>query len=80
MECRTEHGRKLRIVNLIDEYARECLSISIEPSVLVLVVIEILEWSLLIRGAQKYIRSDNVPGGCRQSYLQPLEETCSDFV
>jgi len=61
LEDRTEHGGKLRILVIIDEYTRECLAIRIAPSIPASVVVEVLEWLFLTRGVPKYIRSDNGP-------------------
>jgi len=61
VEDRTERGRKLRILAVIDEFTRECLAIRIRPSIPALMVVGVLEWLFLVRGAPKYIRSDNGP-------------------
>ena len=60
VEGRTERG-KLRILVVIDEYTRECLSLRIAPSIPASMVVEVLEWLLLVHGIPKYIRSDNGP-------------------
>jgi len=61
VEDRTERGGKLRILAVIDEFTRECLAIRIRPSIPALMVVGVLEWLFLVRGAPKYIRSDNGP-------------------
>jgi len=43
VEDRTERGGKLRLLNVIDEYTRECLAIRVEPSIPASKVIETLE-------------------------------------
>ena len=58
-EDRTEGGRKLRILVVIDEYTRECLGIRVAPSISSSGVLELLEWLFLVRGVPKYLRSDN---------------------
>ena len=78
VEDRTERGRKLRILVIIDEYTRECLTIRVESSIPALVVIEVLEWLFLIRGVPKYIRSDNGPEFISKAVCQWLEASgCS---
>lgn len=61
LEDRTERGRKLRFLCVVDEYTRECLAIRVEPSITSTQVIETLEWLFLTRGVPDYIRSDNGP-------------------
>ncbi len=59
MEDRLENGRKIRVLNVIDDYNREALAIEIEysfPSERVVKVVEqLIEW----RGKPKEIRTDN---------------------
>jgi transposase InsO family protein len=61
LESRTERGGKLRILTLLDEYTRDCLSIHVARSISSHQVIQILEWLFLVRGAPGYLRSDNGP-------------------
>lgn len=61
VEDRTENGRKLRFLCVVDEYTRECLAIRVEHSFGSVQVIETLEWLFLIRGIPEHIRSDNGP-------------------
>jgi transposase InsO family protein len=56
---RTSDGRKLRILNVIDEYTRECLAAVVERRITSDVVIETLANILATRGAPEYVRSDN---------------------
>jgi hypothetical protein len=51
LEARTERGGKLRILTLLDEYTRECLSIHVARSISSRQVIQGLEWLFLLRGA-----------------------------
>ena len=84
MEDRTESGNRVRFLNLVDEYTRECLAIEASRSSGAVEVIECLEWTFLTRGAPKYIRSDNGPEfvaqavrawltreGCKTIYIEP---------
>lgn len=84
MEDRTEKGGKVRILNVLDEYTRECHAARVEKSIPAAKVIETLSWLFLTRGAPEYIRSDNGPefvakavkewlarSGCGTIYIEP---------
>jgi len=80
VEDRTERGGKLRILVIIDEYTRECLAITVEPSIPAAVVIGVLEWLFLTRGVPKYIRSDNGPEFVSKAVCHWLKESgCSSL-
>jgi len=57
----TEDGRRLRLLPIIDEYSRECLTIEVERSLKVVDLIKALTRLFKERGAPQYIRSDNGP-------------------
>ena len=59
MACRTSDGRPLRLLNLIDEYSRECLSIDVARRLNADDVLERLTHLFVVRGVPAYIRSDN---------------------
>ena len=61
MMDRTEDGRKLKMLPVVDEYTRECLSIEVERSITAKDVVAILAKLFLERGEPKFIRSDNGP-------------------
>ena len=61
VEDRTMDGRKLRFLNIIDEYTRECLASEPRRSWRNTDVIEILSNIMISRGCPEYIRSDNGP-------------------
>lgn len=61
MEHRTLDGRRYRLLTVVDEYTRECLSIRAERRLNSGVVVEELDRLAGQRGAPKYIRSDNGP-------------------
>ena len=75
VEDRTERGGRLRILAIIDEYTRECLSIRIALSIPASMVMEVLEWLFLVRGIPRYIRSDNGPEFVARAVCQWLEES-----
>ena len=61
LEDRTEGGKKLRILTVLDEYTRESLNITVDTSITAEKVILVLDWLFLVRGAPEHIRSDNGP-------------------
>ena len=56
-----ENGRKARILNVLDEYTRECLTMDVGRRIKADDVLEVLRYLFLVRGAPAYIRSDNGP-------------------
>ena len=58
---RTHDGRAFRILTLIDEYTRECLSIDVSRRMNSESVLERLSDLFVRRGVPDYIRSDNSP-------------------
>ena len=58
---RTHDGRPNRMLNIIDEFTRECLSIDVERRMNHKTVIERLAELFVHRGTPEYIRSDNGP-------------------
>ena len=59
--CRTEDGRAFRILNVIDEFTRECVGCLVQRKINSFDVLEFLAKQFLIRGQPKFIRSDNGP-------------------
>jgi putative transposase len=58
---RTEDGRRLKMMPVVDEYTRECLAIEVERSITAEDVIATLARLFEERGEPRYIRSDNGP-------------------
>ena len=58
---RTEAGRALRMLVVIDEFTRECLVIDVGRSFTSDDVIGVLQYLFAIRGVPEHIRSDNGP-------------------
>ena len=56
---RTHDGRPIRMLNILDEYTRECLSIDVERCMNHKMVIDRLAELFVHRGTPEYIRSDN---------------------
>lgn len=58
---RTTDGRAVRMLNILDEYTRECLVIRVDRKITAHDVLEALTNLFVTRGIPKYIRSDNGP-------------------
>jgi transposase InsO family protein len=58
---RLENGRKAKMLNILDEHTRECLTIDVAKRITAQDVIDVLRYLFLIRGVPDYIRSDNGP-------------------
>lgn len=84
VEARTHDGRKFRMLNLIDEFTRECLAIRIDRRLRSTDVIDVLSDQFILRGVPGHIRSDNGPEfiatavrnwiaavGARTAYIEP---------
>ena len=61
VEGRTHDGRKFRMLNVIDEFTRECLAIRIDRRLKSTDVIDVLSDLFILRGVPGHIRSDNGP-------------------
>jgi transposase InsO family protein len=58
----THDGRTVRMLNLIDEYTRECLAIHVRRRIGSRHVIEVLADAMIEHGIPEHIRSGNGPG------------------
>jgi len=61
MTARTTDGRAFRILNIMDEYSRECLGILVGRRITADDVIEVLSTLFITVGIPEHIRSDNGP-------------------
>jgi transposase InsO family protein len=61
VEGRTHNGRKFRMLNIIDEFTRECLAIRIGRKLNSTDVIDALSDLFILRGVPGHVRSDNGP-------------------
>ncbi len=61
MTVRTADGRALRILNIIDEYTRQCLATLVKQRITSEDVIDQLFNLFIFRGIPEHIRSDNGP-------------------
>jgi putative transposase len=86
-------GRKIRTLNIIDDYNRECLSVDVEISIPTKRVIRTLERLKEQRGLPKEIRMDNGPeyishallkwandNGIVLTYIQPGKPTQNSLI
>jgi transposase InsO family protein len=61
VEDRTHNGRKFRMLNIIDEFTRECLAIRVDRKLKSTDVIDVLSDLFILRGVPGHVRSDNGP-------------------
>ena len=61
VEARTHDGRKVRMLNVIDEYTRECLAIRVARKLNGTDVIDVLSDLFILHGVPGHVRSDNGP-------------------
>ncbi len=61
LEDRTQNGRRLRILAVIDEFTRECLALLVDRSITSEKVVGLLDWLFLAYGVPQHLRSDNGP-------------------
>ncbi|MBN6824678.1 IS3 family transposase (plasmid) [Methylobacterium radiotolerans] len=84
VETRTHDGRKFRMLNVLDEFSRECLAIRVDRKLKAADVIDVLSDLFILRGVPAHIRSDNGPEfiaksvqswiaavGARTAYITP---------
>ena len=84
VEARTHDGRKFRMLNVIDEFTRECLAIRVSRKLKAADVIDVLSDLFILRGVPGHIRSDNGPEfvakavqgwiaavGAKTAYIEP---------
>jgi transposase InsO family protein len=61
VEDRTHDGGKYRMLNVIDEFTRECLAIRVARKLKAVDVIDVLSDLFILRGVPVHVRSDNGP-------------------
>jgi transposase InsO family protein len=75
VSTKTHDGRTVRMLNLIDEYTRECLAIRCERSFPSHKVIDVLANVMVMRGVPEHIRSDNGPEFVADALREWLKNT-----
>jgi putative transposase len=84
VEDRTHDGRKYRLLNVVDEFTRECLAIRVSRKLNSTDVVDLLSDLFILRGVPEHIRSDNGPEfvakivrewiatvGAKTAYIEP---------
>jgi putative transposase len=84
VEDRTHDGRKYRMLNVLDEFTRECLAIRVDRKLNSVDVIDLLSDLFILHGIPGHIRSDHGPEfvakavrewiaavGAKTAYLEP---------
>jgi transposase InsO family protein len=71
---RTQDGRPLKMLTVLDEYTRECLAIAVRRRMTANDVREVLGELFLARGCPTHIRSDNGPEFIARSLRQWLAQ------
>ena len=61
VQDRTRDGRALRLLNVVDEYTRECLAIRVGRTLRAADVIDVLSDLFILRGVPGHVRSDDGP-------------------
>ena len=61
VHCCTDGGKAFRILNILDEFSRECLAIKVDRKLNSTNVIDALTDLFILRGAPAFIRSENGP-------------------
>ncbi len=61
IQARTEDGKAFRVLNIVDEYTRECLAARVGRRLTSQNVLDELYWLFVTRGLPEHIRSDNGP-------------------
>jgi putative transposase len=72
---RTEDGRRLKMMPIVDEHTRECLSIEVERSITADDVVATQARLFEERGEPSYIRSDNGPEFVAEAVKRWLEDS-----
>lgn len=72
--ARTHDGRPYRLLTIVDEFTRECLSIDVARGLSSDDVLERLAWLFVTRGVPEHLRSDNGPEFTAKTVRQWLEQ------
>ncbi len=75
VHCRTDDGKVFRMLNILDEFSRECLAIKVDRKLNSTNVIDVLTDLFILRGSPAFIRSDNGPEFIKSSVLYSIPST-----
>lgn len=71
----TADGRRLKLLPVLDEYTRECLTIEVERRMTAQDVVATLRYLFELRGAPQFLRSDNGPEFIAEAVKAWLKES-----
>jgi len=71
---RTEDGRQLKLLAVIDEYTRESLAIEVGRCFTAREVIDVLQYLFAVRGTPEHLRNDNGPEFVARSVRRWLDQ------
>jgi len=80
IEDQTADGKKLKMLPIIDEFSRECLTIEVERNITARDVVETLAYLFELRGAPEFVRSDNGPEFVAQAVKEWLASAQVDTL
>lgn len=72
---RTERGGQMKLLNVVDEFTRECLTIEVARKFTGQDLVAVLEELFAVRGRPRYIRSDNGPEFACKAVRKWLKES-----
>ena len=70
-----QNKRKVRVLNIVDEFTHECLASEAEHRFTGYDVADVLRYLFMVRGCPEYIRSDNGP----EFYSKDVENVMAEF-
>ena len=73
---RTEDGRQLKVLVVLDEFTRECLASEVGRTFTARDVMLTLEYLFAVRGAPEHVRSDNGPEFVAKEIQRWLARAC----
>lgn len=71
----TRDGKRLKMLPVVDEFTRECLTIEVERHMTAGDVMDTLKYLFEVRGVPRHIRSDNGPEFIAEAVKQWLQES-----
>ena len=75
IEEKLENKRKVRVLNIVDEFTHECLASEAERKFKGHDVADVLRYLFMVRGCPEYVRSDNGP----EFYSKAVEDVMDEF-
>ena len=74
IEEKLQNKRKVRVLNIVDEFTHECLASEAERRFKGYDVAEVLRYLFMVRGCPEYIRSDNGPEFYSAAVINVMDE------